>query len=45
MGMTDLQFKAYLKEIVSDLKKVIEEAPESKTAKEMLQRYEEVLKS
>ena len=45
MGMTDLQFKAFLKEIVSDLEKALLISPDNEEIKEMLKKHRETLQS
>jgi ubiquinone/menaquinone biosynthesis C-methylase UbiE len=43
--MTDMQFKAYTREQLKHLKKALEESPDNKTLKEMIESLEETLRS
>ena len=45
MGMTDLQFKAFLREIISDLERALKESPDNKEIMDMLKRFRETLQS
>jgi len=47
MGMTDMQFKAFLREIIDNLEQALETAKDKETRDElerMIKRYGEVLK-
>ena len=38
MGMTDMQFKAYLRGLVADLERALKESPDNKELLQMLDR-------
>ena len=43
--MTDIQFKAYLRELIAQLEDVLKENPDSTKLKEMIRRLREALES
>ena len=43
--MTDMQFKAFVREIVSDLEKALKESPDNTEIQEMLKKHRETLQS
>ena len=45
MGMTDMQFKAFLRELLMSLKDALEITPDNKKIKDMIERLEETLRS
>ena len=44
MGMSDRQFEAYQAELLANLKRALEETPDNKTLKELVERIETQLK-
>jgi hypothetical protein len=44
-GMTDSQFKAFIREIISGLEKALEISPENEEIIAMLKRFKETLQS
>jgi hypothetical protein len=43
VGMTDLQFKVLLRNIVSELERIANQMPENKDIWEMLEKYQKAL--
>ncbi len=43
MGMTDLQFKAHVMNLIADLQKALELDPKNKILLEMIERYQKIL--
>lgn len=45
MGMTDMQFKAFLRELIKNLEKALEISPDNKEIIDMIERHKETLRS
>ena len=45
MGMSDSQFKAFLREVIRGLEKALEQSPDNQEIKEMLERFKLALES
>jgi hypothetical protein len=43
MGMTDAQWKSYMRSLIAELKRILETCPDNKQLKEMIERLEQDL--
>jgi len=45
MGMSDLQFKTHIRQLLAELERALQESPDNQVLKAMIQMYKETLQS